>query len=110
MKPTEMPLDALAKTLTGRMSGHLNTSTVHILIYDVIDPDGRRIGGKRIESRRGKKELFGKERKEKTTATFFLGPGIDNPFETAERFLKAYQQQLRDEEFEASQPEKKDAT
>lgn len=96
-KPTEMSLSELAKTLTGALSFHLNQgSKGHTLVQKIADPAGKVIGGKRTFTVKGKQ-----------TVVYFLGEGVDKQFETGERFLKAYQQQLRDEEFEKPQPEKK---
>lgn len=93
-KPTEMTLDELSKTLTGGIAFHLNQGGKHghTLIHHIFDHSGKKIGGKRTVTIRGR-----------ATVTYYLGDK-DTPYETGERFLKAYQQQLRDEEFEASKP------
>lgn len=92
---SEPELIALGKTLEQRFALHIR-GRGHTYGYWLHEKtSGRKVAGKSV--------WRGKERgKEVERVVFSMG---DAQFETAEVFLKAYRQRLRDEEFEAAAPQ-----
>lgn len=91
-------LEALGKTLKQQFVMHLNHGgRGHSYAYHIIDASGRKVGSKSVW--RGKKN--GKDR---DIVGYTMG---DAEFDTAESFLLAYRQKIRDEEFDAAAPNEK---
>lgn len=94
MSTLEPDLDALRKTLQVQFQLHMKMGRgEHVYGYAIATEDGREIGSLLKRSKNGKV----------TSVVYRLG---DKHLETAERFLKAYRQQLRDAEFDAAAPAK----
>ncbi len=90
-------LDALRKTLRQVFALHLNGGrNGHTYGYKIVDEQGNRVGSKSVHNAK---------KPPKTTVVYTLG---DKEFDSVEPFLLAYQQQLRDREWEAAGP--KEAT
>jgi hypothetical protein len=92
----EPELAALAKTLSQRFVMHLNAGHGHTYGYELLDAAGRRIGSKSV---------FRPKRGGKAVVVYTLG---DTDHDTAESFLRAYRQQLRDADWEAADPARRD--
>ncbi len=93
---SDLPADlvALMKTLKQVFVLHIR-GTVSSMHYRIIDAGGKVVGHKTVHT---------VNKTGKSTVTYAIG---DDRFDTAEPFLKAYQQTLRDEEWEAAAPKGK---
>lgn len=91
---SDLPPDlaALAKTLKQVFTMHIRGRT-SVMGYRIVDAAGKTVGAKAVSTTKGKQ-----------TVTFTLG---DDQFAGAESFLKAYQQMLRDVEWESAAPKEK---
>lgn len=87
-------LKALGKTLKQVFVMHIRGRT-SVMGYRIVDGSGKVVGHKSVSTTKGKQ-----------TVTYTLG---DDQFDGAEPFLKAYQQTLRDAEWEAAAPKGKTA-
>lgn len=98
MSDIDPELVELGKTLEQHFQLHMKSSGGHTYGYIIIEKATGRVVAKKSEwtgNVKGKRDR---------RVVFTMG---DDEFETAEAFLKAYRQRIRDEAFEAADPAKK---